>query len=76
MNYNNSKIQTDLTPEQAAIVAQIITQYLEEDKPYLADLENLLKDIQNGTVVVTFRVYNGKVTDLITGEIVKRKTYK
>lgn len=65
-----------LSDEDAAIITRIITDYLTKEKPYLVDIEELLRGVDDGTVEITLRVYRGRVTDLVHAVSVKRKVYK
>ena len=58
---------------QEAIKA--IAQYMSKEKPYLFMLDKLVTEFGNGEMTVTFRVYQGFVTDVVTQEM-KRHVFK
>lgn len=51
-----------------------VVKQAQKDKAYLYDLDKIVSELDNGQVVVTIRVYGGKVTDLVTQSF-KRKKY-
>ena len=57
-------------PVQEAI--KRIGSYLKREKPYVFKIDEIVREVGNGLVQLTMRVYNGKVTDILEHKITKR----
>jgi len=56
---------------------QDIMEYVENQRAYQRLLhESIIAPLQNGVVTVTFRVYRGKVTDIVKNHAAEKFTIK
>lgn len=49
-----------------------VEEYIKNKQDYLAKVSECVKEVQSGVVSITFRVYNGKVTDMVKHNEQKR----
>lgn len=54
---------------------KVIATFMSKEKPYLFMLDKMITDFEDGEMTVTFRVYKGFVTDLVTQQM-KRHVFK
>lgn len=46
---------------------------LRKQRPYLFDIDDMIKQVQNGNVELTVRIFNGEVTDLVTHKHTRKR---
>jgi hypothetical protein len=62
-------------PANAEILAKLIAEYIQANYPYVVELEQEIRSLQNGLLTFNMRVYDGKVQDLVIDRIVTRHVY-